>query len=109
KMNDEVSVNYRGSLLNGTEFDSSYKRGQPANFVVVRVIPGWNEALQLMKPGAKYQLFVPPQLAYDLRSPPVIPPGSLLVFDVELLSVKPAAAAPAKPATSATPAQPSPK
>ena len=109
KMNDEVSVNYRGSLLNGTEFDSSYKRGQPANFVVGRVIPGWNEALQLMKPGAKYQLFVPPQLAYDLRSPPVIPPGSLLVFDVELLSVKPPAAAPAKPATSATPAQPSPK
>ncbi|MBV8495547.1 MAG: FKBP-type peptidyl-prolyl cis-trans isomerase, partial [Gammaproteobacteria bacterium] len=52
KMNDEVSVNYRGSLLNGTEFDSSYKRGQPANFVVGRVIPGWNEALQLMKPGA---------------------------------------------------------
>jgi len=109
KMNDEVSVNYRGSLLNGTEFDSSYKRGQPANFVVGRVIPGWNEALQLMKPGAKYQLFVPPQLAYDLRSPPVIPPGSLLVFDVELLSVKPPAAAPAKPATSAAPAQPSPK
>jgi FKBP-type peptidyl-prolyl cis-trans isomerase FkpA len=105
KINDEVSVNYRGTLLNGTEFDSSYKRNQPANFVVGRVIPGWNEALQLMKPGAKYQLFIPPQLAYDLRSPPVIPPGSLLIFDVELLSAK----APAKPAAPATPAPSPPK
>jgi FKBP-type peptidyl-prolyl cis-trans isomerase len=63
---------------------------------VNRVIPGWTEALQLMKPGSKYQLFIPPQLAYDLHSPPGIPPGSLLLFDVELLSIKaPAAAAPA--------------
>jgi len=99
KTTDEVTVNYRGTLINGTEFDSSYKRGQPANFQVNRVIPGWTEALGLMKPGAKYQLFIPPQLAYDLRSAPPIPPGSLLIFEVELLSVKaaPIAAQPASP------------
>ena len=95
KMGDSVSVNYRGTLLNGAEFDSSYKRGQPATFEVGHVIPGWNEALQLMKPGAKWKLFIPPKLAYDLRSPPGsgIPPGSMLLFEVELMSVKPAAAA----------------
>jgi FKBP-type peptidyl-prolyl cis-trans isomerase len=95
---DEVSVNYRGTLINGTEFDSSYKRGQPATFQVNRVIPGWTEALGLMKPGAKYQLFIPPQLAYDLRSPPGIPPGSMLLFDVELLSIKAPTPPPAEPA-----------
>src|SRR6185312_12478267 len=107
KRTDEVTVNYRGTLLDGTEFDSSYKRGQPATFGVSRVIPGWTEALQLMKPGAKYQLFIPPQLAYDLRSRPPIPPGSMLIFDVELLSSKapaPAAANPTSPP--ATPAAP---
>jgi FKBP-type peptidyl-prolyl cis-trans isomerase FkpA len=88
KANDEVTVNYRGTLLDGTEFDSSYKRGEPATFEVDRVIPGWTEALQLMKPGAKYKLYIPPQLAYDMRSPPQIPPGSMLIFDVELISVK---------------------
>jgi FKBP-type peptidyl-prolyl cis-trans isomerase FkpA len=98
KATDTVVVNYRGSLMNGTEFDSSYKGGEPATFPVNRVIPGWTEALQLMKPGAKYQLFVPPQLAYDLRSPPQIPPGSLLVFDVELLSIKPPQAVAPPPA-----------
>ena len=100
KATDEVTVNYRGTLIDGTEFDSSYKRGQPATFQLNRVIPGWSEGLQLMKPGAKYQLFVPPQLAYDLRSPPggPIPPGAMLIFEVELLSVKPPqAAAPAAP------------
>jgi FKBP-type peptidyl-prolyl cis-trans isomerase len=110
KATDEVTVNYRGTLLDGTEFDSSYKRGEPATFPVSRVIPGWTEALQLMKPGAKYQLFIPPQLAYDMRSRPPIPPGSMLLFDVELLSVKatpqpaaapaPVASAPAAPAQS---------
>ena len=89
KSTDQVTVNYRGTLLDGTEFDSSYKRGQPASFPVNGVIPGWQEALVLMKPGAKWEIFVPPTLAYDLDSPPSIPPGSLLVFDVELLSVKP--------------------
>lgn len=88
KMGDSVTVNYRGSLLDGKEFDSSYKRGQPATFQVGRVIPGWNEALQLMKPGAKWRIFIPPQLAYDLNPPlgAPIPPGSMLVFDVDLLS-----------------------
>jgi FKBP-type peptidyl-prolyl cis-trans isomerase len=101
KATDSVVVNYRGTLLDGTEFDSSYKRGEPATFQVNRVIPGWTEALQLMKPGGKYTLWVPPQLAYDLRSPPSIPAGSMLIFDVELVSIKPpeqAAPAPAKPA-----------
>lgn len=95
KATDEVTVNYRGTLLDGTEFDSSYKRGQPASFPVNGVIPGWQEALVLMKPGAKWELFVPPNLAYDVNSPPSIPPGSLLKFDVELIKVKqPTAAAP---------------
>lgn len=94
KSGDTVTVNYRGSLLNGTEFDSSYKRGQPATFPVDRVIPGWQEALKLMKPGAKWRIFVPPQLAYDLNSPPPIPPGSLLIFDVDLLGVQPQKAVP---------------
>jgi len=118
KPTDEVTVNYRGTLIDGTEFDSSYKRGQPATFQLNRVIPGWSEGLQLMKPGGKYQLFVPPQLAYDLRSPPgsPIPPGAMLIFEVELLSVKPVApppapspapggAAPATPTPPAPPAQ----
>ncbi len=95
---DEVTVNYKGSLLDGTVFDASERNGGPVTFPVNRVIPGWTEALQLMKPGAKYQLFIPPSLAYDERSPsPEIPPGSMLLFDVELVSVKhpaPAAAAP---------------
>lgn len=89
KPTDTVTVNYRGTLLDGTEFDSSYKRGQAASFPVDRVIPGWQEALKLMKPGAKWRLFVPPRLAYDLNSPPPIPPGSLLIFDVDLLGIKP--------------------
>src|SRR5580700_1726926 len=106
KASDEVTVNYRGTLINGSEFDSSYKRGQPATFPVNRVIPGWTEALQLMKPGAKYQLFIPPQLAYDLRSQPPIPPGSMLIFEVELLSVK--EGAPEAPPGAAQPPAPTP-
>ena len=86
---DEVTVNYRGTLIDGTEFDSSYKRGVPATFQVDRVIPGWKEALMLMKPGAKWELYIPPQLAYGSDSPAPIPPGSMLKFEVELLSVKP--------------------
>jgi FKBP-type peptidyl-prolyl cis-trans isomerase len=109
KPTDEVTVNYKGTLVDGTEFDSSYKRGEPAKFPLNHVIPGWSEGVGLMKPGAKYEFFVPPQLAYDLRPPPggPIPPGALLIFEVELLSAK-AAPAPApnvapKPATGATP------
>jgi len=91
---DEVTVHYRGTLLDGTEFDSSIKRGQPATFPVNGVIQGWQEALGLMKPGAKYELFVPPELAYGNNSPPPIPPNSLLKFDVELISIKPAGSTP---------------
>jgi len=85
---DEVTVQYRGKLLDGSEFDSSYARGTPASFTVNGVIPGWQEALVLMKPGAKWQLFVPPELAYGATPKPGIPGGSLLIFDVELVSVK---------------------
>jgi len=93
KPGDMVTVNYKGTLLNGTEFDSSAKHGGPATFPSNGVIKGWQEALALMKPGSKYQLWIPPQLAYDIESPPTIPPGSMLIFEVELLSIKPAAAA----------------
>ncbi len=89
KPTDEVKVHYRGTLLNGSEFDSSYKRNEPAVFPVNGVIKGWQEALVLMKPGAKWKLFVPPALAYDMSPKPGIPPGSALVFDVELLAVTP--------------------
>jgi FKBP-type peptidyl-prolyl cis-trans isomerase len=98
---DEVTVQYRGKLLDGTEFDSSYARGHARPFPVNGVIPGWQEALVLMKPGAKWQLFVPPELAYGNNPKPGIPGGSLLIFDVELVSVKandkPAALSPADP------------
>jgi FKBP-type peptidyl-prolyl cis-trans isomerase FklB len=86
---DTVTVHYRGTFLNGTEFDSSIARGQPATFPVNGVIPGWTEALQLMKEGAKWQLFIPPELAYGERGmPPRIPPQTTLIFEVELISVK---------------------
>jgi len=86
---DNVTVHYRGTLIDGTEFDSSISRGQPAAFKVDRVIPGWTEALQLMKPGDKWRLFIPPGLAYGERgSPPRIPPNSTLIFEVELISVE---------------------
>lgn len=86
---DTVSVNYKGSLLNGTEFDSSYKRGQPASFPVGGVIKGWMEALQLMPVGSKWELYIPADLAYGDNPPPGsgISPGSTLVFEVELLSI----------------------
>ena len=86
---DSVVCNYRGTLLDGTEFDSSYKRGQPATFPVNGVIKGWTEALQLMPVGSKWQLFVPPDLAYgDRGAGQDIGPGSTLVFEVELLSIE---------------------
>jgi FKBP-type peptidyl-prolyl cis-trans isomerase len=97
---DAVTVQYRGKLLDGTEFDSSYSRGAPASFTANGVIRGWQEALVLMKPGAKWQLFVPPELAYGASPKPGIPGGSLLIFDVELLNAKStsAPAAPGNPA-----------
>ena len=93
KPTDTVTVNYRGTLMDGTEFDSSYKRGQPATFPVNGVIKGWTEALQLMKVGSKYQVFVPSSLAYGERSvSPEIGPNATLIFEVELLDAKPAPA-----------------
>ena len=89
KETDNVTVNYKGTLIDGTEFDSSYKRGQPASFQVNGVIKGWTEALQLMKEGAKWQLVIPPGLGYGERGAgSQIPPNSTLIFEVELISVK---------------------
>lgn len=89
KPTDKVTVNYRGTLIDGTEFDSSYKRGEPATFTVDQVIKGWSEALPLMKTGSKWKLFVPADLAYGERGAgPKIPPNATLVFEVELLGVK---------------------
>jgi len=86
---DSVVCNYRGTLINGTEFDSSYKRGQPATFPVGGVIKGWTEALQLMPVGSKWQLFIPPDLAYGERGAGAdIGPDSTLIFEVELLSIE---------------------
>ena len=86
---DTVTVNYRGTLVNGKEFDSSYKRGQPATFPVGGVIKGWTEALQLMPVGSKWQLFIPPDLAYGDNPRPGgdIGPGDTLIFEVELISI----------------------
>jgi len=89
KSTDTVTVNYKGTLINGTEFDSSYRRGQPATFPVKGVIPGWIEALQLMKEGAKWELYIPSNLAYGEKGAGrTIPPNSALIFEVELISVK---------------------
>ena len=86
--NDTVTVNYRGTLVNGKEFDSSYKRGQPATFPVGGVIKGWTEALQLMPVGSKWELYIPADLAYGDNPPdPAIRPGDALIFEVELLSI----------------------
>lgn len=88
KRTDIVSVLYTGKLLNGTEFDGTDKRGnRPASFPLGTMIPGWQEALSLMKPGAKWEIFIPPNLGYNMNSRGPIPPGSLLVFNVQLLKV----------------------
>ena len=88
KATDEVTVNYKGSLVDGREFDNSYKRGAPANFRVDKVIRGWTEGLQLMKEGSKWQLFIPSELGYGERGAGPVPPNSALIFEVELISVK---------------------
>jgi len=92
KATDTVSTHYRGTFIDGNEFDSSYKRNQPAEFGVTQVIAGWTEALQLMKEGGKLQLWVPYALAYGEQGrPPAIPPYSMLIFEVELLKIVDAA------------------
>ena len=102
KASDTVTVDYRGTLIDGTEFDSSYKRGQPATFPLNGVIKGWTEGLQLMKTGAKYQFFIPSDLAYGQRAMgPDIAPNSTLIFDVELKSVQPAPTGSATPSPTA--------
>ncbi len=89
KSTDTVVAHYRGTLTNGTEFDSSYKRNEPATFPVAGVIKGWQEVLPLMKEGAKWQVYIPAELAYGPRGAgDVIGPNEVLVFDIELLSVK---------------------
>jgi FKBP-type peptidyl-prolyl cis-trans isomerase len=85
---DTVTVNYKGTLINGNEFDNSYKRGQPISFPLNGVIKGWTEGLQLMPVGSKYKFYIPYQLGYGLNDMQAIPGGSLLVFEVELLDVK---------------------
>lgn len=87
KITDTVSVHYRGTLLDGKEFDSSYARNQPVEFPLKGVIPGWTEALQLMKTGSEYELYIPADLGYGERGNPSIPPNSVLVFKVELLKI----------------------
>lgn len=84
---DRVTTHYRGTLIDGTQFDSSYDRGQPATFPLNGVIAGWTEALQLMSPGAKWRLFIPPELAYGERAQGPIPANSTLIFDVELIEI----------------------
>jgi FKBP-type peptidyl-prolyl cis-trans isomerase FklB len=96
-LTDTVTVEYRGKLIDGTEFDSSYSRGVPTPFPVNGVIKGWQEALVLMKPGAKWQLFIPPELAYGPRGQQKIPPNSLLIFDVNVISAEAAGAPPKAP------------
>jgi len=89
KINDVVTVHYAGTLIDGSEFDSSYKRGEPASFPVNAVIPGWTEALQLMKVGSTWELYIPADLAYGANgAPPVIGPNQTLIFKVELLATK---------------------
>ena len=89
KATDTVVTNYKGTLIDGTEFDSSYTRGEPAEFAVNKVIAGWTEALQLMQTGAKWQLFIPANLAYGEKGyEGVIGPNSVLIFELELISIK---------------------
>jgi FKBP-type peptidyl-prolyl cis-trans isomerase len=87
KDTDTVSVHYRGTLIDGSEFDSSYKRNAPAEFPVARIIKGWNEALKMMKVGSKWKLYIPSELAYGPQDHPGIPANSILLFEVELLGI----------------------
>ena len=93
KATDEVKVNYEGKLLDGTVFDSSYQKGEAAVFNVSGLIPAWTEALQLMRPGDMWELYVPANLAYGDEGQGPIPPGSVLTFKIELIAISPAGAA----------------
>ncbi len=95
KPTETVKVHYTGTLIDGTVFDSSVQRNEPAEFPLDQVIPGWTEGIQKVSKGGKIKLYVPPQLAYGDEGRPGIPPGSTLIFDVELLEIKPTSAAPA--------------
>jgi len=95
RLTDQVTVRYRATLLDGTEFDRSDSHDRPATFRVNTLFKGWQEALLAMKPGARWQLYVPPELGYGANSPPAVPPGALLIYELELVRVEPAAAAPA--------------
>jgi FKBP-type peptidyl-prolyl cis-trans isomerase len=106
KPTDTVKVHYTGTLVDGSVFDSSVQRGEPAEFPLDQVIPGWTEGIQKVNKGGKIKLYVPPQLAYGDDGRPGIPPGSTLIFDVELLDIKAGSAA---PAPSPAPAQPAKK
>lgn len=88
KITDAVTVNYRGTLTNGREFDSSYKRGQPATFPLTRVIACWTEGVQKIRVGGQARLVCPPELAYGNKNIPGIPPNSTLIFEVELLGIE---------------------
>jgi len=101
KDSDTVVVNYKGTLIDGKEFDNSYTRGEPLSFRLDGVIPGWTEGLKQIKKGGKIKLVIPPNLAYGKNGVPGIPANSTLVFDVELLDIKPAAKADAAPAPEA--------
>jgi FKBP-type peptidyl-prolyl cis-trans isomerase len=92
--NDTITVNYRGFFVNGTEFVSSYKDKKPTSASLSRVIPGWKEAMQLMREGSRWQLFIPPELAYGQKGATGIEPNSALIFDVDLISVTPGAESP---------------
>lgn len=108
KETDTVTTNYRGRLIDGKEFDSSYERGNPVTFPVKGVIPGWTEALQLMKEGDKWEIYIPSELAYGARGKGPIGPNSTLIFEIELIKVAEgtaAAAAPGAPAVAPAPAK----
>jgi FKBP-type peptidyl-prolyl cis-trans isomerase FkpA len=88
RITDTVTVHYKGTLIDGTVFDSSYDRGQPATFALMQVVPGWRQGIPLMPVGSKYKLVIPPDLGYGSQDKGTIPPNSVLIFEVELLGIE---------------------